>query len=136
MIKSINDIKIGTLIKVYMANGQMFMGALRDVNDGILIVSALGEYIKIQKPENIQAFSFVPSKSNEETPIKERNSQDETPEHTPGDIESLTQLRILKAQAEKEQYRNRILSPNITTPEIAYASPIHALLAAQKHPNK
>lgn len=121
---------IGKPIILYMKTGHVFEGVLREVNEKyLLIIMPNGRYYKVFDIGSIEACSYM----NE---AKEKSSNDEIPQHIPGDIKSLIELRQLQAKEDLKSVRRTLTRTEPTTPMVEYGNQLYTLLATKNNPRK
>ena len=143
MIK-LNELSIGTVIRIFMENGQVFYGSIKENSyDGIVLASLTDKnlYTRITKLKKIQAYSYIIESKNQEPviekPIQETiddNRQDQTPRVN--SVTSLVSLRQLKALEEKDKIKRTLTADTCTAGAIEYGSQFDALLQSTKRSGK
>lgn len=122
---------IGALVSIYMKSGNIYYGAVKEVSESyFLLVNPSGKCYYIKDMEGIECISYIVSNKKI---ISEKDTNDEIPQHVTGDIQSLTELRQMKAKEELKEIRNKLRSRECETKEVEYASPLSALNAVKKH---
>ncbi|MFZ4795991.1 MAG: hypothetical protein ACOYMA_00760 [Bacteroidia bacterium] len=127
---------IGALVTIYMINGNVYEGALRDLSDNnVVLVNPSGRVYKISKIDNIEAISYIidNDKIVYEKKQKKEIPDEEIPQHAPYDTKSLIELRRMQANDDLKQIRKKFTSNKPTAEGIQYASPISSLYAAKKY---
>ena len=123
--------KLGALVKIFMKNGLIFQGCINKYDDTSIILKTMnGDIIDILLPEEIVAIQYTTTK---EQIVKERNVQDETPKHQPGNIDSLVALRKAKAEEELKDIKIKLHSNVNSMEPTTYESQLSALLRIEKH---
>lgn len=124
--------QIGSLITIYMKSGHTYSGAIREYSEKqIVIANPSGKYYVITNTSEVEGYSY--EVSNEKI-VTERNPKDIKPQHVLGDVQSLTELKKMKASEEIKEIRNKLKSKECSTKEVTYASTLSALPAFKKYP--
>jgi hypothetical protein len=123
--------KLGALVKVFMKSGLIFQGCINKYEDTSIVLKTMnGDIIDILLPEEIVAIQYTITKDEI---VKERNVQDETPKHKPGDVDSLLALRKAKAEEELKDIKAKLHSNTYSMEPTTYESQLSALLRIEKH---
>jgi hypothetical protein len=137
----------GLLVRVYLKNGHVFHGAVRQWSktDGIILVSPNREIIEIPFTTEIAATVYIEKQDG--TLMKERprqeieeeageEAQDIAPKHNMGDLTSLVELYKMKSQSEREMARQKLRSPICTSGMVDYGNQLSILRAAKDDTGK
>jgi hypothetical protein len=122
----------GTLVTIYLKNGENFSGALIEMNkdEGVLLKTISGDRVLITNMSEIVAFKY--SINKKEKPIVDKSPEESKEiEHTPGDIENLVKLRKLKHEEEVKNIRKKILKAEPTTESVEYGNTLSAMHAVK-----
>ena len=112
--------QIGTLITIYMKSGHIYSGALREHTDKqIVLANPSGKYYVITNTSEVEGYSY---ETASEKVVVEKNPNDVIPTHIPGDVNSLVELKKMKANEELTKIRNKLKSEDCSTKEINYAN--------------
>lgn len=122
--------KIGLIVKIYTKPGFVFTGSIIQYDDLIKIKAMNGDIIELLSKDQIVAIQYI---NSNEKPLKEKNIQDQTPNHSPGDINALVKVKKLKAEEELKDIRAKLSSNTNSMESTSYESQLSALLGIAKH---
>lgn len=124
--------KLGALVKIFMKNGLVFQGCINKYEpDSIVLKTMNGDIIDILLPDEIVAIQYTVTAKDEV--VKEKNVQDETPKHEPGNVDSLVAITKAKAEEELKDIRAKLQSNTISVEPVPYESQLSALLRIKKY---
>lgn len=126
---------LGRFIKVYMKNGLIFHGAVKDWEEKQIIIKSLqGEVVTIIYSE-VCAYTFIEKNNGKFLKEKEDGEGVESEDKSIDRISSLVELHKLKAESERELARSKLRSPIGTAQQVEYDT-ISVLRSLANNPRK
>jgi len=124
----------GALVEFYMISGKIFRGTFIKYENEFISLKGLDGKIICLKNEQVEAFTYIINDEKKEL-VKEKDPNDKIPQHEPGDIKTLVELKKMQADEEIQKIRNKLKSDKISTGQVEYGNSIStAIRAFKKHP--
>lgn len=125
---------IGAFVKVYTKAGNCFNGIVKKWSSeiGVELINSQGEHIVILNLDAIESYSFL-EKNNDV--VKAVIDNDE-PKHVAGNINSLVELRKMKAKEDQERVKKILTRKEPETNGVEYVDQFSFLQRLKKHSTK